>query len=233
MLTLLTFPPGFGDFSLSPFCTKAAYLLAMSGETWQRRDVMNAGKAPYGKLPVLKLETGQLIAETARIQAFLEDRGAAFDRDLSVDQQIEAHMLTRLAEEHLYFLVLWDRWANDAAWPAFREAAFHPLPTVFRRPISALARRKVRASLRGQGIGRLPEDQLLGRADADLSVIAARLATGPFLFGDRPGSADASVAPVLSALRDGPTETALTRRVKNNAVLSDYVDRMRVTFPLT
>ncbi len=55
MLTLLTFPAGFGDFSPSPFCTKAAYLLQMSGQTWQRRDISDRRKTPMGKLPELKL----------------------------------------------------------------------------------------------------------------------------------------------------------------------------------
>ncbi len=39
MLMLYTFPAGFGQFSLSPFCVKAAALLKLSGLDWARRDL--------------------------------------------------------------------------------------------------------------------------------------------------------------------------------------------------
>jgi len=39
MLTLYTFAAGFGAFSYSPICTKAAYLLNMAGAQWQRSDM--------------------------------------------------------------------------------------------------------------------------------------------------------------------------------------------------
>ena len=57
MLTLLTHSGGFGFFSYSMFCTKAALLLQLSGETWQRQDVTDPGelaRMPHGKLPVLR-----------------------------------------------------------------------------------------------------------------------------------------------------------------------------------
>lgn len=232
MLTLLTFPADFGDFSLSPFCTKAAYLLGMSDETWQRQDVTNPRAMPRGKLPVLQLGDGQRIADSWAIRLYLESRGARFDEGLSEEDREDAHLLARMAEEHLYFLLLSDRWANDAVWPAVRQAFFGSLPAPLRGPITLLARRSILKALDGQGIGRMSRQEQLDRAGADLRVFSARLATRPFLMADHPTAADASVAPVVGGLRDGPVDTALTRRVKDNAILSAYVDRMRKAVPL-
>ena len=232
MLTLLTFPAGFGDFSLSPFCSKAAYLLQMSGQTWQRRDLNDPRKTPMGKLPVLQLANGELIADTWNIRSYLEELGADFDAGLNDDDRATAHLLARMVEEHLYFLLLADRWANDAVWPTLRDAFFAPIPRPIRVPITALIRRNIVKALEGQGVGRMSTTEQFTRADADLTLIADRLSRRPFLMADHPTAADASVAPVIGGLRDGPVETALTRRVRQDAVLSAYVDRMRETVPV-
>lgn len=232
MLTLLTFPAGFGEFSLSPFCTKAAWLLALSGEAWQRRDVTDPRGMPHGKLPVLLLADGTRIADSWAIRAFLEGRGAQFDEGLSQEDRHLAHLLERMAEEHLYFLLLADRWANDESWPAVRAGFFGSLPGPARRPVSWLVRRGILGALEGQGIGRMTPAEQLDRAEADLAVISARFGTRPFLMADRPTAADASVAPMIGGLRDGPVATPLTRRVRDDAILSAYVDRMRETVPI-
>ena len=232
MLTLLTFPAGFGDFSLSPFCTKVAWLLEMSGETWQRQDVINPRRLPKQKLPVLQLANGRMISDSRVIRAYLDERGGHFDTGLTAEARDMALLFERMVEEHLYFLLLTDRWANDAVWPAVRQAFFGSIPGLVRRPVTGMARRSILRDLQGQGIGRMSPEERMQRADADLKVIAAQLSDRPFLLTDHPTAADASVAAIVTALRDTPVATALTRRVRNDAVLSDYVDRMRETLPL-
>ena len=58
------------------------------------------------------------------------------------------------------------------------------------------------------------------------------LSAAGFTPGKVVASPDAVEAPVIGGLRDGPVETALTRRVRQDAVLSAYVDRMRETVPV-
>lgn len=70
MLKLLTYPSAMGEFSPSPFCTKAALLLQMSGQPWEREDTSDPRKTRYGKLPVLRAG-GEVIADSDNIRAWL------------------------------------------------------------------------------------------------------------------------------------------------------------------
>ena len=227
MLTLLTYPAGFGQFSLSPFCVKAAYLLKASGLLWQREDISDPRRMPMQKLPVLRTPE-RLVADTAQIQTYLADQGAVFDARLGDLDKARALTLTltRMAEEHLYFHLVLDRWGDDTVWPTIREIYFKEIPAVLRRPVSNSLRRAVLRGLKVQGLTRFSPQDRLDRATRDLGAIATHLWHGPFLLGDQPTSADFSVAPVLAALRATPVQTALGQRVDEDLQLTDYLDRM-------
>lgn len=232
MLTLLTYPAGFGQFSLSPFCVKAAYLLAASGMPWQREDISDPRRMPMQKLPVLRTPE-RLIADSTNIQMYLSERGAAYDANLSEIERARATMLIRMAEEHLYFHLVLDRWADDAAWSAIRETYFKDVPTILRRPVANGLRKAVLRGLKTQGLGRFTAQQRLERADQDFRVISTHLWNGPFLLGDVPTSADFSVAAVLAAIRATPVPTAMQRRVDEDMQLTDYLERMTSAMPLS
>ncbi len=84
MLTLITFKPGLGVSSPSPFAVKADALLAMSGLDYEK-EFGDVRKAPRGKFPVLK-DGERLIPDTGHIQAYLEtEKGVDFDSHLSTE----------------------------------------------------------------------------------------------------------------------------------------------------
>lgn len=231
MLTLLTYPAGFGQFSLSPFCTKAAYLLALSGQPWQRGDLKDPRKMPHSKLPVLKTPQ-RLIADSDNIRNWLEDQGAVFDPDLSDIQRAQSRALIRMAEEHLYFHLVMDRWGNDDVWPTVREIYFSDIPRVLRGFVTNRIRKSSLAGLNMQGISRYTPQERTHRLELDLDAISTHLWQSPFLMGSVPTGADISVAAILGAMRSTPVETPLQQRIAKDAQLSDYVDRMNQAVPL-
>ncbi len=231
MLTLLTYPAGFGQFSLSPFCVKAAYLLAASGMPWQREDISDPRRMPMQKLPVLRTPE-RLVADSTNIQSYLSHRGAMFDPKLSEIERARAMLLIRMAEEHLYFHLVLDRWGNEAAWPAIRETYFKEVPALLRRPVANGLRKSVLRGLKTQGLGRFTAQQRLDRADQDFRVISTHLWNGPFLLGDAPTSADFSVAAILAAIRSTPVPTPMQRRVDADVQFTDYLERMTAAVPL-
>lgn len=231
MLTLLTYPAGFGQFSLSPFCVKAAMLLQVSGERWQREDMDDPRGMPFGKLPVLRTEE-RLVADSDMIRKWLEDRGASFDPGLDPVQAARSRALIRMAEEHLYFHVVLDRWASAETWPVIREAYFHAIPALIRRPVTSALRKTVLKGLAVQGLGRLSPAQRMERIEPDLTALSVLLREASFLLGAAPTAADFSVSPILAAMRATPVDTALVARVRDDAVLSAYLDRMTEAVPL-
>jgi len=232
MLTLVTYPAGLGAFSLSPFCVKAALLLQTSGQLWQRRDSVDPRRTPHGKLPVLET-SGGLVPDTSAIRTYLEHLGTDFDPGLSDDDRALSHGFSRMAEDHLYFHIVMDRWGDDAVWPTIRDLYFASIPRAMRAFVAGGLRRNLLRGLSVQGIERFTPQERFIRADADLKAIAARLRHRPFLFGNAPTAADFSVAPMLDALRRTPVATRLTKRVSQDETLTAYLDRIEVAVPLS
>lgn len=224
MINLLTYPAAFGQFSASPFCTKAAWLLNLSGRMWRREDTLDPRMMPFSKLPVIRVED-RLIPDSEGIRAHLEAGGANFDRGLSEDDKAVSRAFIRMAEEHMYFHLVLDRWADETVWPVVRETYFAGVPGLVRGLVTRQLRAKVLAGMKTQGLGRLNEVQRMARIEPDIAAITTRVRHREFLFGDHPTSADASVAPVLSAIRATPGMTLLKRYVEDNAVLMGYLDR--------
>ncbi|GFE49529.1 glutathione S-transferase [Roseobacter cerasinus] len=225
MITLLTYPPAFGQFSGSPFCIKAAHLLNLSGLRWTREDTLDPRMMPHQKLPVIRAED-QLIADSDMIRSYLEAQGAAFDHGLTEMDKSTSRAFIRMAEEHLYFHIVLDRWEDDLAWPAIRETYFASVPRPLRRLVANRVRRKILSAMQVQGLGRFTPAERLARLEPDLEAIVTRLWQNRFLFGETPSAADASVGPMLSAAISSPGETALSSRIRENAVLMGYIDRV-------
>ncbi|WP_299728616.1 glutathione S-transferase family protein [uncultured Tateyamaria sp.] len=225
MLTLITYPPAFDQLSASPFCVKAMYLLNLSGMSWQRDDTPDPRNWPKGKLPALWVKD-EIIGDSENIRAWLERNGAEFDKGLSDLDRAASRAFIRMAEEHLYFHILLDRWGDDRVWSIVRDTYFAAIPTLLRKIITRPMRRAVLHGMHSQGLGRLTEAERLDRVEPDLQAITDRLWQGPFLFGNQPTAADASVAPMLAAMAATPCDTALSMRMRSDEILTNYVQRV-------
>lgn len=181
-------------------------------------------KMPYEKLPVIRAD-GKLIADSDNIRMWLEARGADFDAGLDAQQRTQSRALIRMVEEHLYFHVVYDRWADDAVWPVTRDVYFGAIQKPIRRFITNGIRKPVIASSKQMGIGRFTPQERLARAELDLQAIRDTL-TGPFLFGLKPTAVDASIAPQLSGMMATPVPTLLGDRLRGDKMLVDYVQRV-------
>ena len=225
MITLLTFPPQFGEPSASPFGVKAICLLNMSGQDWK---IGNADprKMPKQKLPVLKVGE-RLIPDSENIRVYLEQQGADFDAGLNEAQRATSRAFIRMAEEHLYFHLVTDRWLRDDVWPNTRDTFFGMIPKAMRGFITNKIRKTLRAGLQTQGIGRFTEAERAERVALDLEAIKLQLADKPNLFGDTPTAADASICPMLSALTTIPLPTKVSTLVKKDDTLLAYIARVR------
>jgi len=225
MLTLVTYPPAFDQPSASPFCVKAMYLLNLSGLAWQRQDTPDPRNWPKDKLPALWVED-EIIGDSDNIRTWLEQNGTEFDPSLSDLDKATSRAFIRMAEEHMYFHILLDRWGNDAVWPVIRDTFFTGIPSVVRNFVTHRIRRSVLNGMNSQGLGRLTEQERMERVEPDLQTISHRLWQGPFLFGAKPTAADASVAPMLAAMAATPGKTEMSQRVATDEILTGYTARV-------
>lgn len=231
-LQLQTFGPAFNEPDASPFCVKAMCLLTMANVEWTLLPGSDSRKAPLGKLPVL-LDGNTVVHDSDNIRYHLEKHYAAdFDAGLSAIQKAQSRAIIRMTEEHLYFCQVYDRWVDDASWVHVRDRFFSSLPPVVRSVVPKLVRRDVLSALKGQGIGRLSYDDMVDRANLDISAIEALLNNGRFLFGEQPTAADASVGSTLASMGANREHTRLSTRVLESQRLSQYIADVRATiFP--
>lgn len=225
MITLYTFASGFGQFSYSPFCTKAGWLLNLAGVEWAREDMKDPRKMPMGKLPAIGLSDGTIVPDSDNIRNHLEGLGHDFNAGLSTRDKATSRAFIRMAEEHIYFHQVMDRWGNDANWEIIRKEYFGFLPFLIRGAVTSKLRRNLMRTMHGMGLGRLTVQQRLERVTPDLDAIVGQLGDRPYLFGDTPTAADVSVGAMIGAIIANPAPTPLSRRVSGDAVLSAYAAR--------
>lgn len=226
MLKLMTFPAGFGEPSLSPFCLKAMILLDLSGQPWEPEWLTMPPDTGYGKLPILRTPDGP-VPDSNFILAWLEAQGADLFPGLGAGQRAHAHAIIRMVEEHLRLFLVHDRWVRDDGWAVLEPAVFGGMPRPLRLVVPGLVRKGIRKSLRNQGIGRFSNAHAAQATAADLDVLQQRLGDEPWLFGSRPTAADAAVVPVLSALDKLPGDTPARQGLRARDSLMAYVTRGR------
>ncbi len=200
----------------------------MVGVDWVAECTGNPNDGPLGRLPALRT-LDAIIPESGFIQSYLESEGAEFYPGLSTSQRAHAHALTRMIEEHLRLGVVHDRWLVDACWEQMKPIAFASIPAPIRPFIANMARRQVRAGLKGQGLARMSEAQRLQCFQPDLECLTDHLWDTPYLLGDAPTAPDTIAVPVLSMLAGLPAHTALREAVRKNSTMMAYVERGRET----
>ena len=101
------------------------------------------------------------------------------------------------------------------------------------RPILAsVIRRKIRRDLKGQGLGRHSEAEIVTIATRGIDSIASFMADRPYLMGDAPCGADAAVFSTISGLLCDLFDTPLLGATSRHANLVSYRDRlMQQYFP--
>jgi glutathione S-transferase len=221
MITLFGFGPLFQLPDPSPFVTKLEVLLKMSGlpYRWERGA---PPASPKGKVPWID-DDGVILGDSTLIRGHLEQAyGIDFDAGLSAAQKAQAWAVERMLEDHLYFAILHLRWMNDANFAKGPAQFFAGAPDAVRTQ----ARERARAYLHGHGLGRHSDAQIVQLAAMDLASLADLLGDKPYLMGDTPCGADATMFGMVSGVLTPFFDTPLRDAALTHANLVAYRDRM-------
>ncbi len=227
MIVLYQFPGAYGLRSLSPFCTKVETYLRLTRTPYQSR-VGSPIRAPRGKLPYASLGE-QWLPDSQRIIDTLERSiPQPLDGELDAATKARAHVVRRMVEEHLYFAIVTMRWCDDEIWAGgYRRAIARCVPAVARPFLPWILRRKVRAMLHGQGLGRLDSAELGAAARADLAALQQGLGQHRFLLGERLTSLDCSAYAMLKHIQSTPAPDHPVRAALGaHPALLDYLTRI-------
>jgi glutathione S-transferase len=231
MIKVYQFAPAFGLPNASPFCMKLETYLRMAGLPFELiNDGMRLMKAPKGKLPYID-DDGVLVSDTSFIIEHLKRRhGDPLDAALTASERAVATAFQRLFEENLYWALVQTRWIDEAAWPKTREAFFGMLAPPLRWFLPTLARRGIRAEMRGQGMGRHGVDEIHAIGCRDVTAVADFLADKPFMLGTAPSSLDAIAHAFLANLLWAPVDSPVRRHAQQRPTLEAYCQRMKTRY---
>jgi glutathione S-transferase len=229
MITLYTFGPLFGLPDASPFVMKADMLLKLAKLPFET-STKGFLRAPKGKLPYID-DSGTIVADSTLIRLHLEQKhGIDFDRGLSPRDRGIAWTTEKMLEDHLYWVLVYWRWMNDANFAKGPANFFKRAPAFIRPLVIWKVRGKVRTSLHAHGIGRHTEEEMTSMSNRAFEALSLLLGENRYLMGNEPCGADATafafIAGSLCPLFESPAH-AKARTLPN---LIAYRDRMMVEF---
>lgn len=229
MITLYGWGPMFGCPSPSPFVMKTDIQLQMLGVDFDRAiadlEAVSKHKAPY------VMDGDVLIQDSNFIRAHFEKKlNTSLDAGLADEQRAASWALERMAEDHLAAVMRMERWLKDENFYKGPVHFFDGMPEPALSDMVAGLREGMAATHYAVGIGRHTEAERMQLAEWDLQAIAIQLGAKPFLFGDKPKAADASVASVLISCATEFFDTPLTDLVRGHTNLVAYMDRMKATY---
>jgi glutathione S-transferase len=229
MITLYTFGPAFGLPDPSPFVMKAEVLLKMAGLTYAT-DTKGLRRAPKGKLPYID-DDGERIADSTFIRRHIERKyGIDFDRGLSREERATAWAFEKLAEDHLYWAIVAERWVDDANFAKGPQIFFRKIPAPLRPIVIAMIRRRVRNALHGQGLGRHSKAEIGELTARSIEAFADFLGVKPFFFGREPTGVDATVFAFMAGALCPIFTSAARAAAERHDNLRAYVGRMTARY---
>ena len=227
MLELVVLPPAFGMRNVSPFCLKAEMLLTTLELPFTTSEEGDPRKAPKGKLPYL-IENGKQIADSELITERLDDltQGRVY-AGLSVEQKAQGVAISRLAEDHFYWIMVASRWLDDDWWPNIVDGFFGIAPKLIRPLVAGRAPKQVRQTYNLQGLGRHTLEEQRGFAERDLQAMQDAVPSVGFLFGDTPNIFDFTLAGMMAGTYDNQPATWVTTLAQRYEKLHDYTERVQ------
>lgn len=223
MLKLKTLPAAFGVRSGSPFALKGEALLEWSGLEYEK-EMSEPRFGPRGKMPVL-IDGDTVVPDTRNIQWYLEDSyGVSFDDHLTPDERATAKAVSRMCEEHLYWAQTYFRWHDHA--DLVRETLFAKVPGLLRGAIFGSVQRKLRRDMWGHGFGRMTREEKIRLATEELQTLAALVGDKPYLFGDKPCSADFSAFGLVLNILAPETPTPISEPAEPLRAYAERVEQV-------
>ncbi|CAM2887497.1 Uncharacterised protein [Legionella steigerwaltii] len=224
MIILYSYPELFGVPDNNPFGLKVDTFLRLTQIKYQHEHIINTENVPRGQLPYLN-DAGQIITDSNNILHYLSQKYVNLDPDLTKEQENIHFLVTRMLDNHLYWVMSYSRWQDDQFWPLFK-AEFLKQPS----ELSGASLEKVRKynieKYHYQGIGRYSTKDIYQSGIDDLQAIHHILGDNDFIFGNEIHALDACCYGFLANIFYFDIDTPL-KEFMIKTPLKDYTNRIR------
>lgn len=233
MIKVYGFGASFGLPDPSPFVVKVANYLRMIGVPYEML-AGDARKAPKGKLPYIS-DGGQVVADSSFIIDYLRKTYKDLDVGMSAHDRAIATSCKSMLEEHLYFVMVTQRWKEDRGFAVLQKGLVEILrkggiPNFATSTVAGLVRKQVIKTVDAQGMGRHGEAEVDAMGVAALTSLSTLLGDNKNFLGDAPRSIDATVFAFLWLILAAPYENAVKAYAKSQPNLVAYTERHKTQY---
>lgn len=222
---------------ISPFVIKLETWLRMSGISYETRTGANHAM-PHRKLPVAMID-GEAVPDSALIIQRLQYLypQSITDQNLSASERAQSCALRALFEQHLYFVLLYNRYAIQSNFNAYKPMLLDyarrsvpawqkPLLSALSPLIFPLVQMKFRRMAWQQGTGRHKREDIYAMGIEVWKSVKEILGDKPFLLGDQPKLVDATAFGFLHAEIRHPFASPIHDYVMRQPALLAYHERI-------
>jgi glutathione S-transferase len=234
VITLYKYIPAWGHSDISPFCLKVETYLRMAGIPYQSV-IADVRKAPKRKLPYVD-DGGTIVCDSREIIAHFEAKlDAPLDQGLAARERASSAAFRALLEEEAYFASLYFLYQVDEGWQGYspvlkQYGAAVGVPAWISGLIFKSVRKQTLETIWSQGTGRHTRKQVEDRLCQAIESVGIQLGSGPYFFGSRPRTIDATCYGFLSLLFGTPFFSAAQQLALSMPNLSAYNTRMRQAY---
>ncbi|HHF7348425.1 TPA: glutathione S-transferase family protein [Legionella feeleii] len=226
MLILYSYPELFGLPDNNPFGLKVDTFLRLAKINYQLEHILDTKDAPRGQLPYI-LDDGEMITDSNRIiQHLTKKYKITFDSNLSPTQKNLQFLVTRLLDNHLYWVMSYSRWQDEQFWPLFKAEFLRQFPQLAENSLEKTRNYNIE-KYHYQGIGRYKKEEIYQAGIDNLKSIDLMLAHNDFFFGSKFHTIDACCYGFLANILYFQIETPLKEFMVKESALGNYTNRIR------
>ncbi|MCD6047045.1 MAG: glutathione S-transferase [Gammaproteobacteria bacterium] len=227
MIRLYQFAPCWNLPSASPFCVKLETYLRIANIPHETVILSDPRKAPKGKLPFIE-DKGKKIADSSLIIEYIKQTyGDKVDAHLTNEQKSVALAFQRMVEEHLYWVLVYNRWIDADGWALTKETYFSFMPKLIRKFVPDLIRKGMIKTINNQGLGRHSKEEVYQMGCDDVKAIAEFLGNKNYFFNDKVSSLDAIVYAFIASILYAPIDSPMKRYIKNSPNLLAFCENIK------
>jgi len=216
--------------SLSPFVEKVRLALILKKVDHEMVGPKGPGdfkrwNPQTGKMPVLEIDGERIIDSTLicdRLETLYPEPPLL---SKSPAPRASQRLLEDWCDESLYWYLMALRWTKKNT-PATARQITAGLPALLRPIARRSLTRSISATVRGQGLGRLPDEVIVREFGERLDDLCTLLGERPFFFANELSRADLALYGMLSSGMSGPTPE-INRLVGERPALVQHIERVR------
>jgi glutathione S-transferase len=229
MITLYASGPLFGQPDPSPFVTKAMLLLKMASIPFESKP-LSFSKAPKKKIPYIATADGML-GDSHFIKCYLEKTHAVdFSGGFGPEEHAKGWAIARMLEDHFYFLIVHDRWANKENFDRGPAQFFNAAPAPIRPIVKCFIRSRVLKMLDAQGMARHTDVERAQLGRGDIEAVDLLLGNKTYILGENISEYDATVFAFLFSAAATLFNSEIGTDIRSRPRLMAYLERIRSAY---